>query len=437
MEGTLGKPYRVHHAMRARKNLFLRWIVMAISVGVVTGAFVAGFDYILRDKVISFLYEIHNPWAYLLLPPAGLILAQLVVQYMVPSREGELTEDYIKVYHDTKRHLNPWNLPGKMLASFITLATGGSMGLEGPSIYFGAALGDGLQQKFKKLFRREDLKLLLVAGAAAGLAAIFKTPLTGVVFAMEAPFSETLASRALVPALLSSSSSYITFVLLVGANPLFSHFEVTKMGPWEMVTFLLLGLTCGIGARFFVWLTNRIKKMFAPLSPITRAALGGILLGAVGWITYLVFNEPYVYGPGYKTIGHFLNHASDPLTLVLFLLVAKMFATAFTVGAGGVGGLFFPMAVMGTLVGSGFSHFMPPGTATSLYAIIGLAAFVAAGYRTPLAAITFVAETTGNPWVLIPAMLASVVSYLSMGNHSISDQQRSISTFSFGLSSPR
>lgn len=435
MEAVLGEPIRVHHAMRARRELFLRWIVMAISVGIVTGGFVAGFDFLLRDKVVPILYGLKNPWAYLLLPPLGLMLVHFVIKYLVPSQEGELTEDYIYIYHERDKHMKPWNLPGKMLASFITLALGGSMGLEGPSIYFGATVGDGLQQRFKKLFRREDLKLLLVAGAAAGMAAIFKTPLTGVVFAMEAPFTDTLASRALVPALLSSCSSYLTFVLLVGSEPLFSHFQVLKMGPREMAMFLLLGLACGIGARVFVWLTNYVKKLMSSLPSLTRAASSGLLLGGLGTLTYLVFHEPYIYGPGYRTIEHFLN-GSEPLTLILFLLGAKMCATAFTVGGGGVGGMFFPMAVMGTIMGSGFAHFAP-GNYAPLYAIVGLSAFVAAGYRTPLAAIAFVAETTGNPWTLIPAMLASVVSYLSMGRHSISDNQRTLSSFSFGLSAPR
>ncbi len=434
-EAILGEPIHIHHALKARRGLFIRWVIMSLSVGVATGALVALIDFLIRSMAAPFLYGLKNPWAYLLLPPSGLVLAALIVKYLVPGTEGSLTEAYIVVYHNAKKHTRLANLPGKIAASLLTLAFGGSMGLEGPAIYTGASLGDALQMKMQKLFRREDLKLLLVAGAAAGMSAVFKAPLTGIIFAMEVPFVDSLAARALVPAMLASSASYLTFVLFVGAKPIFSRPEVFHLGPSAVGMSLLLGLCCGLGARLFVWFTNLMNCQLKRLPEVSRAAIAGLGVGSLGAISFLVFGEPYVLGPGYKLIKHLLS-GHEPLSLILLLLGAKIAATAFTTAGGGVGGLFFPMAVMGTIMGSGFEHFMP-GQHGAVYPIIGLAAFIAAGYRTPLAAVAFVAETTGNPWTLIPAMLASVVSFLVMGRHSISDEQRNMSGSFFGLPPPR
>lgn len=417
-----GTPLDTGRSWKEKEGVFLRHILLAGILGVVTGGLVAVFDFLLRDQAVWYLYNLNSAWMYLLLPMAGIPLAALVTRTLVPSREGELTEDYILVYHDRAKRMRLANLPGKLLASFVTIAMGGSMGLEGPSIYMGSTLGDALQQRFNKLFSREDRKLLLVAGASAGMAAIFKAPLTGLVFSMEAPYKDSMASRALVPAMIASSSSYITYVLLVGSEPIFAQRGVSHFDLLDLLYALLLGLCCGVGARLFVWAV-RLARAGLGLIPFAwlRPVLAGLGVGALGMLVFRVFGEPYIYGPGYYVIRHLLVFR-DPLLLMALLLAAKIAATALTSAGGGVGGLFFPMAVMGVITGSAFTHLLPASLG-ALYPLIGLAAFVAAGYRTPLAAVAFVAETTGDPWVLIPAMLASVASFLTMGKQSISRHQ--------------
>jgi CIC family chloride channel protein len=417
-----GNPLGAGHTLREKEELFLRQILLAGILGVATGGLVAVFDFLLRDQAVWYLYNLDSSWMYLLLPVAGILLSALVTRTLVPSREGKLTEDYILVYHDRSRHMRIANLPGKMLASFLTIAMGGSMGLEGPSIYMGSTLGDWLQRRFNKLFSREDRKLLLVAGASAGMAAIFKAPLTGLVFSMEAPYKDSMASRALVPAMIASSTSYITYVLLVGSEPIFAQHENSRFEAEDILYAMLLGLCCGLGARLFLWLMRTARRLLDLIGNAwAGAAFAGLVVGGLGMTVFQVFGEPFIYGPGYHLIRHLLAFG-NPLALLLLLLTAKMVATAFTAAGGGVGGLFFPMAVMGVIMGSAFVHLLPP-TWGSLYPLIGLAAFVAAGYRTPLAAVAFVAETTGNPWILIPAMLASVTSFLTMGSQSISEHQ--------------
>lgn len=419
-----GSPLHTLHTLRAREALIARWILSSFVIGVMTGVLVAALDFLLRDQVVWYLYRLRSSLAYALLPAAGLLCAWLATRYLVPSREGQLTEDYILVFHDKRRRMRLGNLPGKLVASFLTIASGGSMGLEGPAIYTGATLGDSFQNWLGRYFGREDRKMLLVAGAAAGMAAIFKAPLTGLVFAMESPYKDSMAARALVPGLIASSSSYVTFVTLVGGEPLFGQSGFGRFGVRDIFYAALLGLCCGIGARLFVWLTHLLKHAFQPLPGVVRPLLGGLAVGALGTLVFAAFGEPYIYGPGYMLIRHTLA-VQEPALFLLLLFGAKLLATSFTVAGGGVGGLFFPQAVLGVILGSLFSLGVP-GVPGPLFPLIGLAAFVGAGYRTPLAAVAFVAETTGNPWVLIQAMIATVVSFLAMGQAGISERQQNL-----------
>ncbi len=420
-----GRPIGVRHGLKSAQSQVLRWVAFSAFIGMVTGALVAVFDFLMRDEAVPLLYQIRSEWVYLALPAGGLMAATLLIRFGVPSREGSLTEDYILVYHDPRRHMRWTNLPGKMAASFLTIACGGSLGLEGPSIYLGATVGDSLQSRFRHLFRKEDTQLLLVAGAAAGIAAIFKAPLTGFLFAMEAPYKNSLAGRALIPAMVSSAASYVTFVLLAGNEPLFALEAHAAFEVRDLLLALVLGAVCGLVARGFVGLVGRARRVFGLLPWWCRPIAAGLIVGTLGVLVFRATGEPYLYGPGYRLVGHVLE-SGTPLLLCVFFLAAKAVATAVSLAGGGVGGIFFPMAVLGALTGSAFGQMAgePHGT---LYPLVGLAAFVGAGYRTPVAAVAFVAETTGNPWVLIPAMVATVVGFLMMGSSGISDEQRWIS----------
>src|SRR5204863_3380273 len=125
-------------------------------------------------------------------------------------------DEYIRNFHEAGTRLDPRPVPGRMVASVATLGLGGAMGYEGPSIYLGAAIGSGLQRRFSRYFSREDAKVLLVAGAAAGVAAIFKAPVTGLVFALEVPYQEDIARRMLLPAGIAAAVSYVVFVGIAG-----------------------------------------------------------------------------------------------------------------------------------------------------------------------------------------------------------------------------
>ncbi len=419
-----GSPLDTRHALKAQKERLVRWLLLALATGVATGLCVALFQYLVSDLALPFLYETRRMWLYMVLPVVGLVLSSLCVRYLVPSREGTLTEAYIRTFHDPGGTMPARNFLGKALSSFITIIFGGNIGLEGPSIFMGATIGDRLEARFDQFFPREDRKMLLVAGAAAGLAAIFKAPLTGLVFAIEVPYKDSVRGRMLIPTFVASGSAYLVSVLLTGSEHIFAHASPQHFTPKDLFMAALLGLCCGIGARMFAWFHHFSKRTLQRMPAYARPLVAGIGVGLLTALVFQLFGEPFLYGPGYRVMHHVLLH-TDPLWMLIILLTAKAVATGLTFAGGGTGGMFFPLAVMGAVTGTAFTHFVPGPTA-ALYPLIGTAAFLGAGYRTPVAAIAFVAETTGDPWALIPAMLAAVCSLIAMGDEGVSENQQAL-----------
>jgi CIC family chloride channel protein len=313
-------------------------------------------------------------------------------------------------------------VPGKMIAAIATLGFGGAMGLEGPSPYFGAALGAFLQRRFQRAFTLSDRRVLLVAGAAAGVAAIFKAPATGAVFALEVPYQDDLARRMLLPALVSSASSYLAFVGINGTAPILPIHGNPAFSFVDLGGAALLGILAGVGARGFSALVRAAKRFATTHRGVVRVATGGLSIACVFGIGELVTHESITIGVGYDTIDWAL--VSDrAVWLLLVVLVLRCLATTATVAGGGVGGLFIPLVVAGALLGRAVGGIVGD-VDTSLFLVIGVAAFLGAGYRVPLAAVTFVAETTGRPGFVVPGLLAAVAAELVMGRRSVTTYQQ-------------
>ncbi len=183
-----------------------------------------------------------------------------------------------------------------------------------------------------------------------------------------------------------------------------------------------LGIAAGICARAFAWLVLTAKGLNSRFGPWTRIVGAGLVLAALFALTWLLTDEPLAIGVGYHTI----DWALDPhraLWLLLVVLVVRCLATAATLAGGGVGGLFIPLVVAGALLGRLAVGVVGGGNIT-LFVVIGVAAFLGAGYRVPLAAVVFVAETTGRPQFIVPGLLAAVAAALVMGRASVTTYQR-------------
>jgi len=294
------------------------------------------------------------------------------------------------------------------------------MGLEGPSLYLGATAGAQTQRRFPGLFRGADRRLLMVAGAAAGVSAIFKAPATGAIFAIEVPYQDDLARRMLLPALVASASGYLAFVAVNGTARLFPVAGEPTFNFRDLVGALALGVAAGLAARAFSAMVLKAKSIAAWRS-VLRPLLAGAALATIFGASRLATGQDLTLGPGYNTIAWAVeeNHS---LWLVALILVLRCTATAATVGGGGAGGLFIPLVVGGALTGRLVGGAVQ-SLDTTLFVVIGVAAFLGAGYRVPLAAVMFVAETTGRPGFVVPGLLAAVAAELTMGRGSITSYQ--------------
>lgn len=397
-------------------------VLFAALTGAVTGLGVAGFESLTRAGLYDHLRRAPLG-AQLAAPLVGLILAAVALRYAARGAGPTTADEYIRNFHQPGVRLGLRAVPGRLMASAATLGLGGAMGYEGPSIYLGAAVGSGLQRRFSRLFSRDDAKVLLVAGAAAGVAAIFKAPLTGLVFALEVPYQEDFARRMLLPAGIAAAVSYVAFVAITGTAPLFAVSGAPPFDLRDLGGAALLGVCCGIGARLFTQALIRGKRLAPGLHPAVRAVGAGSVLVGLAVIAKVAFGEPLTLGAGYDN----LTWAFDPrraVTLVLLLFVLRGVATVATVAGGGVGGLFIPLVIEGALLGRAMGGLFRTATsASNFFPLIGVSAFLGAGYRVPLAGVVFAAEATGRPGFIVPGLIAAMVAQLFMGRVSASPYQ--------------
>ncbi len=396
-------------------------VLLAAVTGLLAGVGVALFDRVVVDGLFDNFTKL-SPWLLAFLPGVGLVCAALALRHVARTKDSGSADAYIEAFHDPSHPLRAREVPGRMLAAVATLGFGGAMGLEGPSQYLGASIGAFLQRRFARLVPSADQQILLVAGAAAGVAAIFKAPATGAVFALEVPYQDDLARHMLLPSLVGAASGYLAFVAINGTSAILPVSGTPPFSFADLAGAVALGLAAGFGARTFAWVIRRAKRLVASTPATWRVPIAGLVLAGSFGIVEAVSDGRLVIGPGYETLAWAIN-PSRAVWLVLLVLVLRGVTTGATVAGGGVGGLFVPLVVMGALLGR-LAGTAVGDTHTTLFVVVGVAAFLGAGYGVPLAAVMFVAETTGRPGFVVPAVLAAVAAELVMGTSSVSAYQR-------------
>ncbi len=235
------------------------------------------------------------------------------------------------------------------------------------------------------------------------------------------PYQDDLARHMLLPALVSSASGYLAFVAINGTAPLLLVRGNAPFSFADLAGAVMLGVVAGIGARGFAWLVRRAKALTLVVAPALRIAVAGLGMAGVFGIGYALTGEPVTIGVGYRTIDWSLS-ADRAIWLLAAILILRCIATATTVAGGGVGGLFIPLVVAGALLGRITAEIIGDPHST-LFVVLGVAAFLGAGYRVPLAAVMFVAEASGRPGFVVPALLAAVAAELMMGTSSVTAYQ--------------
>jgi len=383
-------------------------------------------------------------WLIVALPAAGGLVSGWLVYTFAPEAEGHGTDSAIEAYHN-KRGVIRARVPlVKMIASAVTLGTGGSGGREGPIAQIGAGFGSFLATRLR--LSDTDRRVLMAAGIGAGIGAIFHAPLAGSIFAIEVLYRDPdFEAEALIPAFIATTVAYCTLGLIIGVafgyeafGPLFSMPEVTFNQPLQLGPFAVLAVLMAAASFFYVRTFYGTERLFARLA-IPRhfkPAVGGLLTGIIGLAAFHLLGgmarftdipaDPAdglsVLSYGYGFLQKVLS-GGDAATLTIAALLTvglgKILTTSLTIGSGGSGGVFGPSMViggaLGAVVGAAFAHWTPAIVGpedTVVFAVLGMAAFFAASAKTPVSTLIMVTELTGSYELLLPAMWVCALAYL-------------------------
>lgn len=400
-------------------------LILSIVVGLLVG-----FGAVIIKNLVHIIQEFVSELAsreqgtlYIVFPLIGLSITVLFIKYINrrPVRHG--IPGVLFAISKNQGKMNSHNLYSSIISSALTVGFGGSVGLEGPTVATGAAIGSSIGRWLHLSYKQ--ITLLLGCASAGAMSAIFKAPIAAVVFALEVIMLD-LTMAAIVPLLLSSVTAALTSYLFLGQNYLYS-FAISETFKLENITwYVIFGIFTGFVAVYFNKMFNLITEAFERIPNVfTRLFVGGIILGL------LIFLIPSLYGEGYEAINASLRGQYGFLfnntfysglrgnliaTLILFLVVLlfKVIAASLTFGSGGVGGVFAPTLFSGGIAGLFFSRLLNIigiDVNASSFALVGMAGMIAAVIHAPLTAIFLIAEITGGYQLFMPLMIVATISY--------------------------
>ena len=374
----------------------------------------------------EFIKEIHQAF-YFIFPIIGLLLTLLTIKYIINKKVGHGIPSTLYAISKLKGIMPRHQMWASLITAPLTVGFGGSVGLEGPTVATGAALGSN----FSRLFHlNQTTRTLLIGAAAAGaMSSIFKAPIAAIIFAVEI-FSLELTIASLIPLLLASITAVLTSYFFLGDDVLL-HFQLQdKFGLRDVLFYMLLGVSSAATSIYFSKVYFKISDLFKRInSPYYRLLIGGTLLGI------LVFFIPPLFGEGYEIINNILkgniaevttnnifNSVTDNIWVIITLLIGlvtfKIIATSLTFGAGGIGGVFAPTLFMGSISGYifasiiNYSNLFNHHLSATNFAMVGMAGLMAGVLHAPLTAIFLIAEITGGYELFIPLMIVSSISFL-------------------------
>ncbi|MBP0597049.1 ClcB-like voltage-gated chloride channel protein [Herbaspirillum sp. LeCh32-8] len=406
---------RVLNACRvSESHSMLLWGALAGFVGALaTIAFrecIALLQQLLTGQDGSFVDIAKNlPWYMrVLLPTCGGVVAGLFLVWAKRTPAGA-GGDYMEAVAIGDGAIPVRNTLLRSISSLATIASGGSIGREGPMVQL-AALCASLVGKFSH-FPASRLRLLVACGAAAGITSAYNAPIAGAFFITEIVLG-SLVMESFGPVVVASVVANITMRELPGYKPSYEMPFFPEIAGWEVLLFVVLGVLAGMLAPQFLRVLEFGKAAFGKLRlPLpVRLGVGGLLVGLIS------IRVPEVWGNGYSLVNSLL-HTTWVWQAVLTVLVVKVLATSITVGSGAVGGIFTPVLFVGASVGFLFGdaaqallpfHVSQPFA----YAMVGMGAFLAAASNAPLMAILMIFEMTLSYQVVLPLMLSCVLAYV-------------------------
>ncbi|HEX9660317.1 MAG TPA: chloride channel protein [Rhodothermales bacterium] len=361
-------------------------------------------------------------WLLLVVPAVGGLISGWLVYKFAPEAEGHGTDAVIKAFHRGHGIIRPRVAVVKALASSVTIGTGGSAGREGPIAQIAATIGSNMATKLK--LSDQDRREFLVAGVAAGVGSIFKSPLGGAFFAVEVLYRDDIETRSIMPATIAAITGYSIYSSLVGSSTVFTTPGFEFINPVELVPLTVFALTCAVVGIFYtnVFYATR-EKLFDRITvpPHLKPAIGGLVVGGIAFLF------PAVLGSSYSWLQQAID-GNLPVVIMATLLFTKIVATSFTIGSGGSGGVFAPSLVIGGMLGGIFGegmHRLAPELVTQpeMYVMIGMATFFTGVANVPISTTIMISEMTGSYKLLVPLIFSGVIVHLLSRRWSLYKQQ--------------
>jgi len=421
----------------------IRWLVLSLVVGVVAGLGAVFFDYLLHTALH---YFIHLPIDYIdpdpdlvnsaeefsfpdiswwIIPIAGLggLASGLLVFLVAPEAEGHGTDAMIESFHLRGGFVRKRAPIVKLIASALTIGSGGSAGKEGPIAQIGSGFGSILATALR--LKPRERRLLLLAGAAGGIGAIFQAPLGAALFVPGVLYRDTeYESDAILPCIISSIVAHAVFSQIFGRNALFTPGVVNFDMPIELIPYALFGVVCaGVGWIYIKVFYGMRDHFFnkLPIPKVFRPAIGGLMLGCLAVFFPQIIDGGYVWIEA-ALDGKMFWH------VMLMLVFMKIIATSFTISSGGSGGVFGPSVFIGAMLGGAFGflgHQLFPGIVVNpnSFVLVGMGGFFAGVAKVPISSVIMACEMSSSYTLLVPLMLVSTISYLLLSKVSLYEKQ--------------
>lgn len=415
---------------------FLFWRVKHIStknfvilLGGITGILGGVAAVILKSSVHAlqaFFDGLNEPLLFVVLPAIGILITAVLAKEVLKEQLGHGITTILYVISKKSSIISQKKMFSRMLTSGVTVGLGGSVGLEAPIVVTGSAIGSNIGRLMHMNYKQRTL--LIGCGAAAAISGIFNSPVAGVIFSIEVILTDVTVAI-FIPLLIAAVLGALISMLLLGDDVLFSFDLTDPFLAADFPYFLLLGGICGLVSVYFTRNTLRAEDLIQKIKSVyLRAILGGLALGLL-----IYFFNP-IYGEGYNAIKVILQGTANdlfhnsfffkwdsPWLLVIFallILLLKPFATGFTIGAGGNGGIFAPSMFMGALAGFLFAqtgNLLLEGDPLSVsnFTLVGMCGVMSGVLHAPLTAIFLIAEITSGYTLFLPLMLVSAIAYTS------------------------
>lgn len=406
---------------------------MLVLLAFITGL-LSGFAAVLLKNLIHFFAWLLKGWfnttaessLYIIYPGVGMLIAYLFVRYLIKENIGHGVTKVLLAISKNDSKIKAHNTWSSIAASSVTIGFGGSVGAEAPIVYTGAAIGSNLARLMGLSYKH--MTILLGCGAAGAVAGIFKAPLAGILFTLEILlFSISITS--IIPLLVSAVTAATVSFIFMGKAVVFSN-SIESFNIGNIPYYILLGIVCGFISLYFTRTTLSVEDRLKNIkNPYKRWVLASLSLGI------LIFIFPPLYGEGYESLTSLLNGDSysaigpnifgDLFTNQWFVLLFftsviffKVLAMSFTNAGGGVGGTFGPTLFIGGVTGFVLSkfinlsglHILPEAN----FALVGMAGLMAGVMQAPLTAIFLIAEITGGYMLLMPLIITSLISFITI-----------------------